>query len=282
MYKIWAICRHQFRTWWGNPRVIVACVVCIGAALFHAVDIGRYAASLGEGVQLLEPYIYSRSDHAMATLSFMGVILLLADAPFTEQSATYALTRVGRCSWVSGKLLYMLLACVAYEAIALAVSSAWIAAQGFAGNVWSFPFYQISFYGTSELLFENRAVLQNFSPLGAAALSLLLTVLYHFTVGLLLFRLNLTGSRVIGFAVVGAWHCLGYLWGNLSIDRLFGFTHSLLSTHAFGSFWGAARAPGVGESCVVLAVLILLLTADIFHAMRRVDLKITVGEVDNG
>ncbi len=282
MYKIWAICRHQFRAWWGNPRVIAACVVCIGAALFHTVDMAHYAASLDEGVQFLEPYIYSRSERAMATLSFMGLILLLADAPFTEQSATYALTRVGRRSWVGGKLLYILLACVAYEAIALAVSGLWVASQGFAGNVWSFPFYQISFYGTPKLLFENSAVLQTFSPFGAAALSLLLTVLYHFTVGLLLFRLNLTGSRVIGFAVVGAWHCLGYLWGSVSINRLFGFTHSLLSTHAFDSFWGAERAPGVGESCVVLAVLILLLTADIFYAMRRVDLKITVGEVDNG
>jgi len=275
------VCFWGFRSWRGNPRIIAAIAVCILAALFHTVEMGRFAAQTGEDLQVLEPYIFNTSDHAMATLSFLGVILLLADAPFTEQSATYALIRIGRRAWVGGKLLYMLLACVIYALVGMAAAGLWAAPRAFAGNIWSFPFYQISFYGTPTMAFENTAILKSLSPVGAALLAMLLTVLYHFTAGLFLFLLNLTGSRVVGFAFVGAWHCLGYLWAPLKVGVLFGFPHSLLKTHSFSAFWREGNMLGIGESVLMFLLMILTLMICIFHSVRRTDLKITVGETDN-
>ena len=100
-----AICQWQLRSWMGNPRIIVALLVAVIAVLLEPVRFLDFANKLDEPIQVLEPFIYDASTNFIVTLLFLGSLLLFADAPFTEQSAMYSITRSGRNPWILGKSL---------------------------------------------------------------------------------------------------------------------------------------------------------------------------------
>ena len=93
---------------------------------------------------------------------------------------------------------------------------------------------------------------------------------YGFFCGLLLFLINLSGSRVLGFAVLSAQHIISYLIR----FKYLPFFVSVFSNHGFSE---DAGLPSVGFSCAYFCLLAAIIVACILRAVRHVDLKITVG-----
>ena len=109
MKQCLSVMRWQFGTWLGSARTVTAFLVCAAASLLDSVNLMQFARASGDPLDIFEPFIYNSSTLHIATLMFLGLMLLFADAPFTEQSAMYSLVRCSRVQWVVGKLMYILL-----------------------------------------------------------------------------------------------------------------------------------------------------------------------------
>lgn len=107
-------------------------------------------------------------------------------------------------------------------------------------------------------------------PYLAAAYALVLNLGYGFFCGLLLFLINLSGSRVLSFAVLSAQHIISYL---IRFKYLPLFI-SVFSNHGFSE---DAGLPSFGFSCAYFCLFAAIIVACILRAVRHVDLKITVG-----
>ena len=143
MKQCLSVMRWQFGTWLGSARTVTAFLVCAAASLLDSVNLMQFARASGDPLNIFEPFIYNSSTLHIATLMFLGLMLLFADAPFTEQSAMYSLVRCSRVQWVVGKLMYILLSCAVYYIFSLAVTVIFFSSNAFAGNVWSAPFYEL-------------------------------------------------------------------------------------------------------------------------------------------
>ena len=205
----------------------------------------QFARASGDPLNIFEPFIYNSSTLHIATLMFLGLMLLFADAPFTEQSAMYSLVRCSRVQWVVGKLMYILLSCAVYYIFSLAVTVIFFSPNAFAGNVWSAPFY--------ELVMRD-----------AAASS------YHITVDPKLFMPAVTPYLAAAYALALN---LGYI-SYLIRFKYLPFFISVFSNHGFSE---DAGLPSVGFSCAYFCLLAAIIVACILRAVRHVDLKITVG-----
>lgn len=273
MKQCLSVMRWQFGTWLGSARTITAFLVCAAASLLDSVNLMQFARASGDPLNIFEPFIYNSSTLHIATLMFLGLMLLFADAPFTEQSAMYSLVRCSRVQWVVGKLMYILLSCAVYYIFSLAVTVIFFSPNAFAGNVWSAPFYELvmrdaaasSYHITVDPKFFMPAV----TPYLAAFYALALNLGYGFFCGSLLFLINLSGSRVLGFAVLSAQHIISYLIR----FKYLPFFISVFSNHGFSE---DAGLPSVGFSCAYFCLLAAIIVACILRAVRHVDLKITV------
>jgi hypothetical protein len=265
----------------GNPRIIVALLVAVIAVLLEPVRFLDFANKLDEPIQVLEPFIYDASTNFIVTLLFLGSLLLFADAPFTEQSAMYSITRSGRNPWIFGKIAYLLIAAFLYTAVSSVATILYSIKDAFIGNLWSTPFYEMVLKNAAvadyRMGMENKAILLSFSPCTAFMTAFALCVCYFFVNGLILFAINIGGNRILGFATVSVLHCFGYLFPSYSFSRLFPFTHALLSNHSFTNLFGNSSSPGIPESFLYYLLLIIALCVVIHKRFHNVDFKISVG-----
>ena len=209
MKQCLSVMRWQFGTWLGSARTITAFLVCAAASLLDSVNLMKFARASGDPLNIFEPFIYNSSTLHIATLMFLGLMLLFADAPFTEQSAMYSLVRCSRVQWVVGKLMYILLSCAVYYIFSLAVTMIFFSPNAFAGNVWSAPFYELVMRDAAassyHITVDPKLFMPAVTPYLAAFYALALNLGYGFFCGSLLFLINLSGSRVLGFAVLSGY-----------------------------------------------------------------------------
>lgn len=276
-----AICNWQLKGWIGNPRVIVALLIAVISSLMEPLRFLDFSNKLDEPISVLEPFIYNVSTNFIVTLLFLGSLLLFADAPFTEQSALYSITRAGRNAWLSGKILYLLVTSILYTSVSVCATILYSIRSAFVGNLWSTPFYEMVLKDAAvanyRMGMENKTILMNFSPYSAFLTAFVLCVVYFFVNGLFLFAINMGGNRVLGFATVSALHCFGYLFPSYAFSRVLPFTHALLSTHNYSSFFGSANNPGIPESFLYYLLVTIILCVIIHKRFQKVDFKISVG-----
>lgn len=124
--------------------------------------------------------------------------------------------------------------------------------------------------GTYHITVDPKLFMPAVTPYLAAFYALALNLGYGFFCGSLLFLINLSGSRVLGFAVLSAQHIISYLIR----FKYLPFFISVFSNHGFSE---DAGLPSVGFSCAYFCLLAAIIVACILRAVRHVDLKITVG-----
>lgn len=124
--------------------------------------------------------------------------------------------------------------------------------------------------GTYHITVDPKLFMPAVTPYLAACYALALNLGYGFFCGSLLFLINLSGGRVLGFAVLSAQHIISYLIR----FKYLPFFISVFSNHGFSE---DAGLPSVGFSCAYFCLFAAIIVACILRAVRHVDLKITVG-----
>lgn len=280
------ICGFQLKSAFRSPRVYIAIFAGIAIQIISLMPLLEFSKSISKPLCIFESIIYSNSDLYAPFASFLAVLLLVSDIPFSTQSETYTLLRVSRKRWVAGKSLYLFCICVIYYAVTNLFGAIFISENAYMGNLWSMPLYSLTKDASSALTIEYNVyfpygyILHNLSPAVAALLTYLLSVAYGTFMSLLVFYLNLKLSRALSYAATMFVHIISYTFSALSVStkkiNLSLFSNSLLMYHDIGagSDEGFNTIP---ESFMIYTAIICLMLCMIIRAIRSFDFKISVG-----
>lgn len=83
MFKI---CKHQFRQAFLSPRIYLAILLGCSIQIISAFPLLEYSSAMGKPLGILEAFIYFNCDIYTAACVFLGIVLLVADIPFSTQN----------------------------------------------------------------------------------------------------------------------------------------------------------------------------------------------------
>lgn len=280
------ICRHQFGQAFSSPRVYIALLLGCVIQIISSMPLLEFSKQLGKPLNIFDSFIYFNCDTYTVAAAFLGILILVADIPFSTQNETYTLMRVSRRKWVSGKILYLFCACIVYYAVIMLAGMLFIAENAYVANSWSEPIYYLAknvnpaIAADAGVYFPYSRVLL-LSPLQAVAASFILSVAYSFVMSLFIFWLNLKLPRILSFAAAMMIHVLGYLLAVLFTSRYYMrfslLGNSLLMYHDIQNVYNGKVFTTLPQSFMIFSVLALVLSALIMIAIRKYDFRITVG-----
>lgn len=276
--RAWSCCRHDLRRLLSTPR---AWAVLILTLLFVENQFSPIRQMLvAESLTLSFPgmALYMLCDAQVTLMLGLGLVMLLFDAPFLDETQRYVIARAGRGSWGLGQTLYVGAAALAYLLFfllcLLALQAPWTDWSG----GWSGGLDELVNYGAYEyyntMLDYDSWLMQAYTPVGGLLLSGLLHFLILAALGLTMFAVNCLGRHRLGFLP-----CLGLLLWDALIEEFFmapvyyfsPVTLCRLTALDYGD--GMGRPP-VWYALVVLALLAAALGALCVTLSRRKELSL--------
>lgn len=264
----------HLKSWKGSIRTIVVLILAVVMTVYQSMEYIGYAKEIGGIINCLETYILVINNNAYSTIMFILTLVLFADAPFMDNNSLYVVSRIGRYRWCAGKILYIVIATVVFNAVCMLTTVLVSLPYSFPGDIWSSTFIGALNGDAVELgyqaYFQNKDIVYIFNPLKVALLSLELKVLLSCVVGMMLFVLNIVNGKVLGYAVVSIFYFAELTVSGQEIAKFMFIENSLLSyqTGITDLKWSNMYFGGIIILCIILSLLMI----------RRVDYKITIGE----
>lgn len=283
MFKI---CKHQLGQALSSPRVYIAFLLGCVVQIISSMPLLAFSKRLGKPLNIVDGFIYFNCDTYTIATAFLGIIILVADIPFSTQNETYTLMRVSRRKWVFGKILYLFCACILYYIITMIAGMLFIAENAYITNAWSEPIYCLArnvnpAMATGANVYFPYSHILLLSPLQAMAASFTLSVAYSFVMSLFIFYLNLKLPRILSFASAMLIHVIGYLLAVLFTSYYYTkfslLGNSLLMYHDIQNVFRGKVFTTLPQSFLIYSVLVIILSALIMMTIRKYDFRITVG-----
>lgn len=204
--SIWAICSQNFRKWASDYRMWIIGVLLIVVTAIYADDMKTVSDFLGTKPSMwIYPFVYMQFHTKV--IYTLPIVMIFCDAPFTDKNQVFVYMRTSRVKWLSGQLLYIILASAVYYLFIFVLTI-----------VLTCPFCEVSQeWGTTlnMLAYSNAAVqsgvhmfdvsgfvIEYFSPLQACFFTFLTSWLSAVVIGAILFFFNLfTGTRLTGITI---------------------------------------------------------------------------------
>lgn len=284
MFKI---CLHQLKHSLISPKFYAALIIGIAVQLVTTVPLFDYAKSIGEPLCIVDGFLFANSDFFSVAAASLGIVLLVADIPFSAQNETYTLMRVSRRRWICGKCLYLFVACGIYYSVMFLSSSLYIAENAFFKNAWSQPLYILSQDNSGRYLSEFGIyyryphLLAEYTPFRAFFTSISLSTCYAFVLSLLIFLLNLKMNTSMGYFIAIMYHFLNYFMVTIIptavLQKFSLLAHTSLNFHYYESIESTHDLLQISQSYVLMLCVSILLIFLISLAVKKYDFKITVG-----
>lgn len=266
----------HLKSWKGSIRIIVVLLMCIAMSIYRSLEYIDYAKSIGGIMNCFETYITVINNGWFGIVMFILTLLLFMDAPFMDNNSLYVVSRIGRYRWCIGKILYIFIAAVIFNAIILVTTMLTSVAYSFPGNIWSDTFKGVvagdAVAKGFDVTFTNKEIWGAFTPAKTAFISTGLMILLDCMVGMLLYALNLLNGRVLGCAVTAILYFAGYTVSGSEYAKFLPMDNSLLVWHQLGG--GLTIRWSVIYFCGIIAIT----TISALLLIRRVDYKITTGD----
>lgn len=107
------VCRYLFQNRFLTVHTGVSYALLVVFISFHLRPVAQFCIAQGHAVM---PWIFPfmTSDYMLQIFLIAGAILLVADAPFSDENRLYMLYRTGLVDWQLGTFLYMTVVAVVY------------------------------------------------------------------------------------------------------------------------------------------------------------------------
>lgn len=212
-------------------------------------------------------------------LIFLGVLLLLSDAPFVNDFSQSVLLRTSRMKWAAAYLLYIALCCFAYCLLLLVFSLLVAMPNAYADDVWSYPMMQLA-AGRAGFVegvsFFSVSFLQKFTPVQGGLITLAFQISYGFVLGAAMFFFNMVFHRVVGTVLALCAHVAGviiYVEGIEVNPYLSLMIHAMPSAHNISGN-PSLNVPTLRESMLLWAALALVLVLCTLLRCKRFDFMV--------
>lgn len=281
MFKI---CVHQLKKAFKSPRLYIS--ICFGCVMqvVSVLPLLEYSDTIQKPLCVWESFVYYSCDTYIVATSFLGLIVMISDIPFTRGNEIYTLIRTSRRKWIAGKMLYLLCSCVIYYGSVMLFGMVYTSRSTYLGNIWSEALWNLTKQGGKGIgtLYFPYGHIMFLKPFEAACSAFILQVGYGFLMSLILFFLNIKLPHTLGYFGTISIHAIGYFLILLTLSvktvkySLFG--NSLLMNHSICSVY-EGRYFTLIDSVMIFVAGSIFMVCFIRKAVSRYDFNITVGGI---
>lgn len=276
--RIGKIAKNEYMKWLFHSRMLVLGCVLILLYVMVLQPLKERAAMMDEPANLLEGYIGVCNSPIF--LAFLPVLflVLISDFPKMDYNMVFLLHRCGRKNWISGQLLFLLMADITILAIVFAALVIPLFDTGYWYNGWSnviteaaqrLPEQEDGFLTSlipPNLYFQLR-------PFTVAIRSSILMFAYYYLLGVIMMFGKFFGKRVIGLIVSALLVVLGagVSYFNLTFMWLLPAAHAIVSRH-YTDFYREMYCSMEVSYCYFL-ILIFVLCCGIYLKGRHLSFR---------
>lgn len=214
MSEVFKICCYELKIQMMSKRVVLGYLVGMVMILKQSIGYIDYAQSLGEPINVLEPFIVAGNNPNMIIFFVVGWFLVISEAPFINNISFYIIYRTSRQIWNKAMVFYIIVQGIifyGFMAFFTMVCSCW---NGYLANVWSWPMIKVAtgqgYVEAYNVNFPYPSYVESENVFGAFAHTFLLNLLYAVVLGMILYTFSLLFSRIVGPVVAFVFHFLGY------------------------------------------------------------------------
>ena len=294
MFKIRQICSvafYNFRQWRRNPRVFITFALAFILCFLLSDKAVNFAKDYKTSMQIMEAFIWSFEDSNSILLASLLLVFLFSDMPFITSGTPFYLMRISRKTWLSGQVLYIVLATFIYMLFILIATSLVCMSDSFVGNMWSETAAILGYSkaGSAVALPSIVKTLEMNTPYQCMATIFLLMLLYSLLMALIMLTFNIRKGQLAGTVSVFVFTLFGLILkpdlikaifnlperlaykANVAVGWLSPLNHATYHMHNFGY----DRLPRLWQTYIILAVLITFFFLLALKSIRNYNFNFT-------
>ena len=221
--QIMSVVAYNFRQWHKNPRIIVTSALAFILSFLLSDKAVNFAEAHNTTMQLAEPFIWTFGDSDSILLISLLLILLFTDMPFLSSGTPFFLMRINRSKWITGQLIYTVLATMLFLLFVLGSTIAVSVRQSYIGNIWSETAAILGYSGQGEAIALPALVktLEMSFPYRCMATIFGLMLCYAVVMVFIMLVFNLTRGHAAGIVSGFAFSVYGLLLKPDTIQTIF-------------------------------------------------------------
>ena len=150
--QIAAVVSYDFRYWRRNPRIIITFGLAFVLCFLLTDKAVQFAKEHNTTMQIGEAFIWTFGDSDSILLVSLLMILLFTDMPFISSGTPFFLMRIDRKKWITGQLIYTVLATTIFLLFVLLSTMLVCVRQSYIGNIWSETAAILGYSGAGEAI----------------------------------------------------------------------------------------------------------------------------------
>ena len=273
----WVCCLHDVRRLMVTPRAWAVGLLIL-LFLDGQMQPVRYMM-LHEGLKvgLLGMLTYLLNDPQVTLLSGLLLLMLLFDAPMTDETQKYIMIRTGRAAWARGHALYILVATAAFV-VAFCGSTALLLwpyldwSGGWGTGIVAFTEGMYEVY--DSMLNYDPWLVRAYTPLVGGLLSVGLKFVGLLMLGMLMCAVNVLLSTRLGFLAPAALLMLDSVADEYFTEAMYYISPMSLTRLSFLDYGDGMGRPTVWYGAAVLIVLCGLFTLLTIQFCRRREIRL--------
>ena len=145
-----SVTAYNFRQWNRNPRIIITFCLAFVLCFLLSDKAVQFAEEYDTTMQIVEAFVWTFGDANSILLSSLLLLLLFSDMPFISSGTPFYLMRIDRKTWITGQVIYIVVATAIYLLFILVSTSAVCMRQSFVGDMWSETAAILGYSGAGE------------------------------------------------------------------------------------------------------------------------------------
>lgn len=207
----------NFKKWLITPQIWITAAVIFVFALWNLSGVTAYSSASGiKTAPWIFPHFFFMP--VMVTVYGFLTICLFSAAPFRDDFSQFMEIRMGKRIWICGQLLYILETSTVYVLYYVLITVVMILPRIFLTPEWGNLIKQLCYepYITEEYgislggLYFSTDIIENFTPIQAMLLAMLMLWLVSAWLGTLIFVLHIVLKKGAGIIAAGFFVFLAY------------------------------------------------------------------------
>ena len=225
-----SVTAYNFRQWHRNPRIIITFCLAFVLCFLLSDKAVQFAEEYNTTMQIVEAFVWTFGDANSILLSSLLLLLLFSDMPFISSGTPFYLLRIDRKTWITGQVIYIIVATAIYLLVILVSTSAVCMRQSFVGDMWSETAAMLGYSGAGEAIALPVFVktLEMSTPYACMLTIFLLMLLYTLLMALIMLVMNLKKGQIWGVVGVFVFSLYGFLLNPQTIKVIFQLPDELM------------------------------------------------------
>ena len=225
-----SVTAYNFRQWHRNPRIIITFCLAFVLCFLLSDKAVQFAKEYETTMQIVEAFVWTFGDANSILLSSLLLLLLFSDMPFISSGTPFYLMRIDRKTWITGQVIYIVVATAIYLLFILVSTSVVCMRQSFVGDMWSETAAILGYSGAGEAVALPALVktLEMSTPYTCMLTIFLLMLLYTLLMAFIMLIMNLKKGQLWGVIGVFFFSLYGFLLNPQTIKAIFQLPDELM------------------------------------------------------